>query len=480
MYPEPAMLIGGAWLAWRTEGKSQDVFNPATGAVIGQVPLAERSDLDLALEGAQRSFAEWRRVPPSERAQILRRAAALMRERAARIAELMTMEQGKPIAEARGEVFFSAEHVDWAAEEGKRLYGRIVAARTPATRQFVVREPIGPVAGFAPWNFPVLQAAKKVAGALAAGCTIIIKCPEETPATSMETIRCFQDAGIPAGALNLVFGIPAEISGHLISSPIIRKVSFTGSVPVGKQLAALAGQHMKRCTMELGGHAPLIVFDDVDPAETAQASAALKFRNAGQTCISPSRIFVQEANYASFVAAFTKAATGLKIGNGSEPGVEMGPLAAARRVETSEALVEDAVRRGATLRTGGKRIGNSGFYFEATVLTDVPEDSRLMQEEPFGPIAPIFPFRNLDEVVTRANALPYGLAGYVFTASHARAAAIGEALEVGLLSINGAPIAFPETPFGGVKESGYGSEGGIEGLEAFTITKLISEARLRA
>ena len=388
----------------------------------------------------------------------------------------MTMEQGKPIAESTGETNIAADVTDWFAEEARRAYGRVIPARAGNVLSIVVREPVGPVAAFTPWNFPINQAVRKVAAALAAGCSIIVKGPEETPASCMEFVRCYADAGLPAGVVNLVFGVPSEVSEYLIPHPAIRKISFTGSTAVGKHLAALAGTHMKRATMELGGHAPAIVFGDADIDAAVKILSANKFRNAGQVCVAPTRFLVHDSVYEPFVEKFTAVAKGMKVGDGLDASTQMGPLASSRRVDAMEAFVADAKSHGATVRTGGNRIGNAGFFFEPTVMTDVPKSARLMNEEPFGPIAPIARFTSYDEVIAEANRLPYGLAAYAYTRSGKTAAALGADIESGMVSINHHGIALPETPFGGMKESGYGSEGGVEGLDAYLATKFVTQA----
>jgi succinate-semialdehyde dehydrogenase/glutarate-semialdehyde dehydrogenase len=401
-----------------------------------------------------------------------------LRERADAIAPVMTREHGKPLAEARGEVVSGADIFDWFAEEARRTYGRVIPARSDVVQQFVVKEPVGPVAAFTPWNFPINQAARKVAAALAAGCSVILKGPEETPASCAALAQALADAGLPAGVLNLVFGMPADISSYLIPHKTIRKVSFTGSVPVGKHLAALAGQHMKRVTMELGGHSPAIVFADADVEVAAKILSSNKFRNAGQICVSPTRFLVHETLYEPFVDRFVAAAKAVKIGDGATAGVTMGPLATARRVEAMEGFIADAVGKGATVRTGGRRIGNKGCFFEPTVLTDVPTDARVMNEEPFGPIALMLPFRTFEEAVAEANRLPYGLAAYAYTRSVKTAAAVAAAFESGTVSINHHGLAPIETPLGGVKDSGYGSEGGAEAIEAYLVTKFVTQTGL--
>ncbi len=473
MYEELSLFIGGEWCQGST-GASEEVINPATEKVIGILPHASPDDLDRALDAAQRGFLVWRATPAVERAKVLKRAADLMRERVEHIAATLTLEEGKPLDEARLELQFAADVFEWYAEEGKRAYGRIVPARAPGVRQMVTREPVGPVAAFTPWNFPAVTPARKIAGSLAAGCSCIIKASEETPGTCVAMARALDDAGLPPGVLNLVFGVPAEVSEHLIPSPVIRKISFTGSIPVGKHLAKLAADGMKRCTMELGGHAPVVVFDDADPEKAADATAFGKFRNAGQVCIAPTRMYVHDAIHDRFAARLGEIARGLKVGNGVDEGTQMGPLANPRRVEAMAEFVADARDRGARVTAGGGRIGNQGFFWEPTVLTDVPDDAMVMVKEPFGPIAPITRFETFDDLIERANRLPYALAAYAFTNSAKTAREISEALESGMVGINHLGISMPETPFGGIKESGYGHEGGIEGLEVYTQVKFVT------
>ncbi len=473
MYPEVSLFIGGSWS--RGAGEAIPVLNPATGDEIGVVAHAERSDLDRALEAAEEGFRTWRKVSAFERYKLMRKAADLLRSRADDIARIMTLEQGKPVVEAKGETLAAADIIDWFAEEGRRAYGRIIPPRAEGVYQLAIKEPVGPVAAFTPWNFPINQAVRKASAALAAGCSIILKGPEETPASCAELVRAFADAGIPSGVINLVYGVPAEISEYLIPHPVIRKISFTGSTAVGKQLAALAGAHMKRVTMELGGHAPAIVFEDADVDTAVKILSANKYRNAGQVCVSPTRFLVQEPVYERFVDRFTAAAKAIKVGDGLDPATRMGPLANIRRVDAMEAYVADATQKGASLRAGGKRIGNKGFFFEPTVLTDVPREARIMNEEPFGPVAVIAPFASFDDAVSEANRLPYGLAAYAYTKSARTAAAIGSAVESGMVSINHHGLALPEVPFGGVKDSGYGSEGGAEAIEGYLNTKFVSQ-----
>jgi len=474
-YTDTQLFIDGVW-GPAADGATIDVVNPATGERIGGLAKAGIADLDRALEATQKGFATWRATSPFERARIMRKAAELMRERAGAIAPLMTLEQGKPLAEAKGEATASADIIDWFAEEGRRAYGRIVPARAPGVHQLVIKEPVGPVAAFTPWNFPINQAVRKVSAALAAGCSIIVKGPEETPASCAELFRAFHDAGVPAGVIGLVYGEPAEISSYLIAHPVIRKMSFTGSTPVGKQLAALAGQHMKRATMELGGHAPVMVFEDADIAATAKTMAMFKTRNAGQVCVSPTRFLIQNDAFEPFVETFVETIKTVKVGDGAEQGTQMGPLANERRIPAVEALIQDAVERGGKLLTGGNRIGNRGNFFEPSVLVDVPAEARIMNEEPFGPVAIINRFATEDEAITEANRLPYGLATYAYTGSARTMQALGDRVETGMITINHLGLALPEVPFGGVKDSGYGTEGGADALEPYLVAKFVTQA----
>lgn len=473
-YSNVLLFIDGKWRGG-SSGKTIPVLDPATEEAIGTVAHADIADLDEALAAADRGFKQWRAVSPFDRAKVMQKAAALMRERADVIAPLMVQEQGKTLVEAKMETMASADIIEWFAEEGRRAYGRIIPARLPGVYQMAIREPVGPVAAFTPWNFPINQVVRKLSAALASGCSIIVKAPEETPASPAELIRAFVDAGVPAGVINLVYGVPSEISQYLIPHPIIRKISFTGSTNVGKQLAGLAGQHMKRVTMELGGHAPAIVFDDADVDSAAKILSAAKYRNAGQVCISPTRFLVQKGVYNQFIEKFTDGAKAIKVGNGMDKDSRMGALANPRRVNAIEEMVQDAKAKGATITAGGHRIGNKGYFFEPTVVTDVPKDARAMNEEPFGPLALISPFSTFDEVASEANRLPFGLASYAFTSSTKTATAIGSAIESGMVSINSFGLALPEVPFGGIKDSGYGSEGGTEAMEGYLNTKFITQ-----
>ncbi|NUZ04748.1 NAD-dependent succinate-semialdehyde dehydrogenase [Piscinibacter koreensis] len=472
-YPDTRLLIDNEWCD-AASGKTLDVHNPATGEPIGKVAHAGIPDLDRALAAAQRGFETWRKVPANERAAIMRKAAGLVRERAADIGRVLTQEQGKPYAEARIEALAAADIIEWFADEGRRVYGRIVPSRNLAAQQLVLKEPIGPVAAFTPWNFPINQVVRKLAASLATGCSFLVKAPEETPASPAALLQAFVDAGIPKGVIGLVFGNPAEISSYLIPHPIIRKVTFTGSTAVGKQLAAMAGQHMKRATMELGGHAPVIVCDDADVALAVKASGGAKFRNAGQVCISPTRFLVHNSIKREFAEALVKHAEGLKLGDGLAEGTTLGPLANTRRLQAMSKVLENARAKGATIATGGDRVGSAGNFFAPTVLTDVPLEADVFNEEPFGPIAAIRGFDTLDEAIAESNRLPYGLAGYAFTRSIKNAHQLSQEVEVGMLWINQPAAPSPEMPFGGVKDSGYGSEGGPEAMEAYVVTKAVS------
>jgi succinate-semialdehyde dehydrogenase/glutarate-semialdehyde dehydrogenase len=473
-YPNVQLYIDGKWRP-AASGKTIPVLNPATEENLGTVAHASKADLDEALASAEKGFKTWRMISPYERSKVMRKAADLIRERADMIATLMTMEQGKVLAEAKIETMGAADTIEWFAEEGRRTYGRLIPARAPGVYQMAIKDPVGVVAAFTPWNFPINQVVKKMAAALAAGCSFIVKAPEETPASPAELVRAFVDAGVPAGVINLVYGVPAEISEYLIPHPTVRKISFTGSTKVGKDLAALAGLHMKRVTMELGGHAPVIVFDDADVESAAKAMVAAKYRNAGQVCIAPTRFLVQEGVYDKFVKNFVEGAKAIKVGNGLEAGSTMGALANDRRIAAIESLVQDAVGHGGKIATGGNRVGNKGYFFEPTVVTNVPKSARAMNDEPFAPLAMISPFSKFEDAAEEANRLPFGLASYAFTKSAKTATAIGAAVEAGMMSINHVALALPETPFGGIKDSGYGSEGGTEGIDAYLSTRFITQ-----
>ncbi|MFZ9407219.1 MAG: NAD-dependent succinate-semialdehyde dehydrogenase [Burkholderiaceae bacterium] len=471
-YPSTQLFIDGQWCD-AADGRSLAVVNPANGQEIGRVAHAGRADLDRALAAAEKGFATWRVMSAYDRSKIMRTAAALMRERVEAIATMMSQEQGKPLAESRIETMSAADIIEWFAEEGRRVNGRIVPPRNAANQQMVIKEPVGPVAAFTPWNFPINQVVRKVSAALAAGCSILVKAPEETPASPAALIRAFADAGVPAGVVGLVYGTPAEISNYLIPHPVIRKVTFTGSTFIGKQLAAMAGQHMKRVTMELGGHAPVIVAEDADVKLAVQAVGAAKFRNAGQVCISPTRFLVHNSVRAEFEQAMVAHVNSLRVGEGLAQGTTMGPLANARRLTAMEHITADAVQQGAKVLAGGERLGSVGNFFAPTVLTDVPLSAKIFNDEPFGPVAAVRGFDTLDEAIAESNRLPYGLAGYAYSTSIKTVHRLTQQLEVGMLWINQPALAVPEMPFGGVKDSGYGSEGGPEAIEAYVNNKAV-------
>ena len=474
MYPTLSLYIDGEFIHGGGR-REQDIVNPATHEVIGKLPHATREDLDRALAAAARAFESWKKSSPLERSKVLRKVAELARERAADIGRAMTMDQGKPLAESTGEVVFCAEHAEWHAEECRRIYGRVIPARVDGVRQTVLREPVGVVAAFSPWNFPFNQAIRKISAAVGAGCSIILKGPEDTPSAVVALAQLFHDAGLPKGVLNIVWGVPSEVSDHLIGSPIVRKVTFTGSVQVGKMLAAKAAALMKRSTMELGGHAPVIVCDDADIDAAVKLLVPFKFRNAGQVCISPTRFYVQEGVYERFVAEFVGKTQSLKVGDGLSADTKMGPLAMHRRVGAVAGFVDDARERGASVLAGGAPIPGVGNFFAPTVIADLPEDSRLMTEEPFGPVAGMLRFKTMEEVLQRANSLPFGLAAYAFTSSTKRAHQISTGLEAGMIAINHLGMALAETPFGGIKDSGIGSEGGVETFDGYLNTKFVTQ-----
>lgn len=471
-YPELQLYIGGSW---RTTGTDGPVINPATEDEIGRFPIAQPHDLDDALSAAQEGFAVWSQTSPKQRADLVREASALIRKRQDEIAYSITLEHGKPFTEAQLEVVRGCEFFEWDAGEATRTYGRVIPS-APGIKYIVHHQPIGPVAAFSPWNFPMSQPARKIAGAVASGCSIILKAAEETPAGAMHIVQAFHDVGLPPGVLNLVFGVPDDISSHLIPAEQVKLVAFTGSTAIGRHLTGLASDHMTPVLMELGGHAPVIVCEDTDVEAAALTSAIRKMRNAGQVCTSPTRFFVHDSIYEHFLDVFTKRAAETIVGDGMNPGVEMGPVANDRRLTAMASLVADATETGAHLMTGGHRIGTTGYFFEPTVLAHVPDNARVMQEEPFGPLAIVNPVDSLDTAIERANSVPYGLAAYGFTNRADYADRMVDKVEAGNLSINTLEASLPETPFGGVKSSGYGREGGAEGLAHYTVVKNVSHS----
>jgi succinate-semialdehyde dehydrogenase/glutarate-semialdehyde dehydrogenase len=469
------MYLDGAWVP-AGDGARMSILNPATEEVVDSVPVATAADLDRALAAADRAWRVWREVDVWTRSAALRRVALGIRERADAFAAVLTEEQGKPLIEARAEVLAAADQFDWYADEARRMYGRVVDGHTREQRLLVLRQPVGPVAAFSPWNFPALLPARKIAPALAAGCSIIVKPAEEAPRSALCLAHACDAAGIPAGLVNVVTGDPAQISRHLIGSDVIRKVSLTGSVPVGREILRLCAEGIKAVSMELGGHAPVLVFDDVDVERAAEVVARGKFRNCGQVCIAASRFYVHAAVATRFTKRFVEVARALHLGDGRDPQTDIGPLANRRRLDATESLVADALDRGARLQCGGKRPRDlaRGFFFEPTVLTEIDASMRVMAEEPFCPIAPITTFTDLDDAVRQANASPYGLAGYVFTNNTRTAFLAAEALDVGMVGVNNLVIAAAEIPFGGVKQSGFGREGGSEGIESYTVAKYVN------
>lgn len=473
-YDSLYLFIGGEWLS--AEGRhTAAVINPANETEIGRVPLATARDLDHALEIARKSFETWRQTVPDQRAKVLKRAADLILERAPHIAAQMTLEEGKPLGEAMDEVTRAAEYFEWFAESARRIDGRVVPANRPGVLQMVKRQAIGPVAAFTPWNFPAITPARKLSAALAAGCSVILKPGEESPSTALALARALDDAGLPKGVLQVVFGVPDQISSHLIASPVIRKVTFTGSVPIGRLLSARAAEGVKPITLELGGHGPVLVFADANLEKAAVEGVANRFRGTGQVCISSTRFLIQREAYEQFVEHFVAATKALRVGNGLHPHTQVGPLANPRQLAKMQELVADAVSKGARVLAGGERMSGQGFFFEPTVLSDVPMDARVMHEEPFGPIAILMPFDELADGLKEANRLPYGLSAYAFTSNARTAIDVADGLEAGMIGINQYRIVATELPFGGMKESGHGSEGGIEGIEHYLTHKFISQ-----
>jgi succinate-semialdehyde dehydrogenase/glutarate-semialdehyde dehydrogenase len=473
-YTDLKLYIDGEWLGAGSR-RTHRVINPANGATLGELPLVDAADLDRALQAAERGYRLWKRATAEERGRVMKGAAQLIRQRADHIARIATLEEGKTVGEARGEAMMTANLFEFYGEECRRTYGRVLV-RPTGTRSMVTKEPVGPVAAFAPWNFPIANPGRKLGAPVAAGCSVILKPAEESPASAIEVVRALYDAGLPPGVVQLVFGVPDEVSRHLLASPVIRKLSFTGSTVVGKHLLALAAQTVKRTTMELGGHAPVIVFDDADLDRTVEMLATAKTRNTGQVCVSPTRFYVQEGIYDRFVTAFTERARKVNVGDGLLDTSHMGPMANPRRPAAIEKFVEDARSHGAKVLTGGERHGKEGLFFQPTVLSNVPLQAKIMNEEPFGPVAVLTPFKTFDEAVEQANRLPYGLAAYAFTESAKRAMLITDAIESGMVGVNMVAMAAADAPFGGVKESGFGSEDGPEGLAACLVTKTIHQA----
>ena len=469
--PQLGLYIAGEWLGGAGRD-AHDVLNPATGRAQGALPLATADDLDRALDAADRGFKAWRKTDPAQRAQVLIRTAAILRERADHLARIATLEQGKPLVEAKSEVAFAAALLEFHAGEAQRIYGRVLP-RPAGTRSLVLQQPIGPVAAFCAWNFPIMNVVRKLGPAIAAGCSIIIKPSEETAGSAVEVLRCFQDAGLPGDVAQCVFGVPDQVSRHLLASPVTRKLSFTGSVPVGKHLAKLAAETMMKTTMELGGHGPVLVFDDCDLEKTLDTLVAHKFRNAGQVCVAPTRFHVQAGIYDRFAQGFAERTKKLKVGSGLDRDTQMGPMANARRPAAIQEFVDDARDAGARVLAGGARGEGDGFFFTPTVLADVPLEARAMNDEPFGPLALLAPFETVEDAIAQANRLPYGLAAYCFTENGRRQNLLGDEIEAGMVAINNVRLSWPDSPFGGVKDSGFGSEDGPEGVAAHMVTKTV-------
>jgi succinate-semialdehyde dehydrogenase / glutarate-semialdehyde dehydrogenase len=470
-YPDLRLLIDDEW---RASADRLPVVDPATEEVLGEVPCASSADVADALAASERGFRLWRTMPPADRGTIIHEAARLLRERRAHVARVITRELGKPLPESLAEIDTAAGILDWNAEEGRRTYGRVIPG-PERRRQFVIQEPVGPVAAFAPWNAPAITPSRKISSALAAGCSVVIKPAEETPGTALCIARAFLDAGLPPGVLNVVFGHPARTSEQMLTSPAIRAVTFTGSTAVGKALASMAAANMKRAVMELGGHAPVLVCADTVPEAVAAGAARAAYRNAGQVCTSPTRFFVERRIYGRFVEALTAAVAALRVGNGMADGTDVGPVAGPRRIEAIAALIDDATRHGAEVTTGGRRRGGPGYFWEPTVLAGVDDSCEISRVEPFGPVATVTPFDELGSAIARANGVPFGLAGYIFTQNAATIRRLTSELECGAIAVNHWQVSGPETPFGGRKDSGVGSEGGVEGISVFQQLKFVSE-----
>jgi succinate-semialdehyde dehydrogenase/glutarate-semialdehyde dehydrogenase len=470
------LYVDGTWRPAKSD-QTAALVNPATGEEFGRLSLASPADIDDALAAARRGFTRWRAIPSVERCRLLSLVGQLMRERVDAMARDLTLEQGKPLPQAKGEILATADYFTAIASAAMNLFGRVVPAGSDGIRRMVTYEPIGPVFAVSPWNLPAMMPGRKIANSLGAGCSVIVKPARETPLSAYAIAKCCEDAGIPTGVVNVLCGDAAQISAAMVTSEVIRKISFTGSTAVGKALAQLAGASLKKMTLELGGHAPVLVFDDVDLEAVVEATVSARFANAGQSCLAPTRFFVQRRNYAQFVEHFSARASALRVGDGRDPGTEMGPLASARRLTVMDTLVRDAVHKGARLTAGGIRLERPGFFFAPTVLADVPESAALMSEEPFGPVTAIVPFEDVSAVIERANATAYGLAAYVFTRDFDLAQRVVAQLEAGMVGINSMSVAHPSVPFGGVKDSGIGREGALDGLLDSMVTKSISVGR---
>ncbi|MES2433593.1 MAG: NAD-dependent succinate-semialdehyde dehydrogenase [Pseudomonadota bacterium] len=473
MFPEAGLIIGGVQRRQGSAG-TLELTDPATDDVIAVLPKAGLSEVSETAEIALQGFAEWSAFSPYERSKILRRAADLMRARTEAVARCLTLEQGKPIAQARLEWGGSADLLDWYAEEGRRTYGRVIPGRVAEADLRVLRKPVGPMAALAPWNFPAWGMMQKIAPALAAGCSVVAKPSEVTPITTWHIAMCLIEAGLPPKAISVIWGSSSLISEALIKSPEIRKVSLTGSTRVGRIVAAMAGEYLKKVTMELGGHAPVIVARDADMSKLIPLAAQWKFRNAGQVCVSPTRFLVEDAVYDEFVDGLSQAASRVKVGHGLDDGTAMGPLCTRNQRNVISAMVADARAKGARVTAGGDAIGNVGNFHAPTVIADAHAGLLAMNDEPFGPLALVARIGSIDEALAEANRMPVGLAAFAFTTNAHTAAKITRTVRAGMLGINHFSMGLPETPFGGILDSGFGSEGGIEGLEAYTTPMLVS------
>jgi succinate-semialdehyde dehydrogenase / glutarate-semialdehyde dehydrogenase len=469
------MYIDGQWVD-APDGKTLAVINPADESTLTRVAYGTRAEAERAIDAAARAFPTWKGVSVYERAKILKRTAELMRERADRIARALTQEQGKPLPEAKAEVLHSADTFEWFAEEGKRAYGRIIPPSNIAKRHYAIKHPVGVVGTITPWNFPAALPSRKIAPALAVGCTVVSRPADQTPLTLMLIFECLDEAGVPPGVANLVIAPSRQVADAFFEHPAVQKISFTGSTEVGKQLIRRSADGVKRLSLELGGHAPFIVFPDADVAQVAQAAVIGKFRNNGQVCIAPSRFYVHERISKDFTEAAVALTRGLELGNGLDDGVQVGPMFEASAIEKTAGLVDDARARGGQILTGGGRSTRfeRGYWFEPTIIREIKGDMRIMTEEPFAPVMPLLDFAKLDDVIAAANDTPYGLAAYVFTNDLTIATRMAEGLEAGIIGINDPVPATPQCPFGGMKQSGLGRELGHEGLDAYLETKYVS------
>ncbi len=462
--------IDGRWID-SPNGEVQEIFNPATGEKIGTVPMLGSDETRQAIDAAEAAQKEWAARTAQDRSSVLRRWFELMVENADELARILTMEQGKPLAEAKGEIMYAASFVEWFAEEGKRIYGDIIPTHKPDARLVVIKQPIGVVAAITPWNFPTAMITRKCAPAMAAGCPFIVKPAPDTPYSALALAVLAEEAGVPAGIFNVVTGDAIAIGGELTGNDKVRKLSFTGSTNIGKLLMRQCADTVKKVSLELGGNAPFIVFDDADLDAAVAGALASKYRNAGQTCVCTNRFLIQDGIYDQFVEKLTAAVNGLKVGNGMDEGVTQGPMINAAAVEKIEDHLSDAVSKGATITTGGKRHDLGGSFFEPTVICNVTTEMKVAREETFGPLAPIFRFSTEGEAIAMGNDTEFGLAAYVYTKDLGRAWRTGEGLDYGMVGINEGIISTTVAPFGGVKQSGIGREGSKYGIDDYVEIK---------